>query len=119
MYPRMDSIVMTPPGPLASGGRAPEPVEAPVVGGRRGRPARQQPAGRLVHFDGERPAGRQRIAPLRTEDLGGNIAARAGGEGAEQVHFGEELEEVPGFCRARLREVPAVDRKSTRLNSSH
>ena len=75
--------------------------------GCRDRVARRfAPAGRRRRggedLDGERVAGGG-IAGM----AGPAVAARAGGEGGEQVDLGEELEEVAAARRARLHEVAA------------
>ena len=64
-------------------------------------PPLQQPLVEPVDFHPERTADLQGIAGVRSPQGHGQVAAGAGGQGAEQVDLGEELQVVAGLSRMK------------------
>src|SRR5262249_48067194 len=85
-----------------------EPVVAPVAGDLGRAPAVEQRGGGVPDLYAEGAARAERIARLLAPHLPGQVAVRAGGNGAEHVDLGEELYEVPLLGGARLDEVAVV-----------
>jgi hypothetical protein len=75
-------------------------VVASIAGDLLRAPAVEQRGVWLPDLHAEGTARAERIARLLAPHLHGEVPVRAGGDGAEHVDLGEELDEVP--CRAGL-----------------
>src|SRR5690606_36672608 len=85
-----------------------ESVGSAIVRRRRLLPLAEEVLGEPIDRDLQWVAVLHRIGRAVTEHRCGQIPAGAGGQGREQVLFGEELEVVARACRAGLHEVFVV-----------
>src|SRR5688572_30754236 len=85
-----------------------QPKEALVIGRSRRAPAREQRFRKVVDLDADRLAGREGIAGLGPPERHGEVSTGTGGNRAEQVDLGQELEVVAFLGWAGFHEVAVI-----------